>query len=210
MDGGENVDPRLKEFVTAADALVRATPEAGDCAAAAPLMRSLVAAGECLLAPAQMRDDPNAYAHNAFHLAEADGVSLYALVWRPGQTTPVHDHGTWGVVGVLEGVLEERAFIAEGGAITADHGIRLRRGGMVLLAPGSVSTFVPNPGPHPCNRCRRGRRAGRQPPPLRSRYQLLSHLRRRRRNAAPDRRPAFREPLNRCAAGSPIPAHRCG
>jgi predicted metal-dependent enzyme (double-stranded beta helix superfamily) len=57
----------------------------------------------------------------------------------------VHDHGTWGVVGVLEGVLEERAFIAEGGTITADHGIRLRRGGMVLLAPGSVSTFVPNP-----------------------------------------------------------------
>jgi hypothetical protein len=73
MDGGENVDPCLKDFVTTADALARATPEAGDCAAAAPLMRSLVAAGECLLAPAQMRGDPNAYARNALHLAEADG-----------------------------------------------------------------------------------------------------------------------------------------
>ena len=57
----------------------------------------------------------------------------------------MHDHGTWGVVGLLEGVIEEHAFIAEGGSIAADRGIALRRGGIVLLAPGSVSTFVPNP-----------------------------------------------------------------
>lgn len=31
------------------------------------------------------------------------------------------------------------------GDITTDEGIVLRRGGMVLLNPGSVSSFVPNP-----------------------------------------------------------------
>jgi predicted metal-dependent enzyme (double-stranded beta helix superfamily) len=29
----------------------------------------------------------------------------------PGQWTPVHDHGSWGVVGVVEGVLEERSYV---------------------------------------------------------------------------------------------------
>jgi len=28
------------------------------------------------------------------------------LVWLPGQWTPVHDHGSWGVVGLVRGVLE--------------------------------------------------------------------------------------------------------
>ena len=72
-------------------------------------------------------------------------LSLFALVWLPGQWTPVHDHGSWGVVGVVEGVLEERAYMAVDGEITADRGIRLRRGGLVLLNAGAVTTFVPNP-----------------------------------------------------------------
>ena len=28
-----------------------------------------------------------------------------AVVWSPGASTPIHDHGTWGVVGVLKGSL---------------------------------------------------------------------------------------------------------
>ena len=36
----------------------------------------------------------------------AEGAwSLYAITWREGQETHVHDHGTWGVVVVLEGTL---------------------------------------------------------------------------------------------------------
>jgi hypothetical protein len=30
----------------------------------------------------------------------------------------VHDHGSWGVVGIVQGLLEERAFIAADGEIT--------------------------------------------------------------------------------------------
>ena len=50
-----------------------------------------------------------------------------------------------GVVGIVEGLLEERSFMAIDGEITGDTGIRLRRGGVVLLNPGSVTSFVPNP-----------------------------------------------------------------
>jgi predicted metal-dependent enzyme (double-stranded beta helix superfamily) len=36
--------------------------------------------------------------------ADAEGrFTVLALVWRPGQTTSVHGHTTWGAVGVYEG-----------------------------------------------------------------------------------------------------------
>lgn len=35
--------------------------------------------------------------------------------------------------------------MAMDGEITANSGIRLKRGGNVLLPPGAVTTFVPNP-----------------------------------------------------------------
>jgi len=72
-------------------------------------------------------------------------LSLYALVWLPGQWTPVHDHGSWGVVGVVEGVLEERSYVRLSPDRGADSGIELVRGGVILLARGAVTSFVPNP-----------------------------------------------------------------
>lgn len=65
--------------------------------------------------------------------------AIFRWVWLPGQWTPVHDHGSWGVLGIVEGVLSAH------GNIIADEGIVLRRGGVVLLNLGSVSSFVPNP-----------------------------------------------------------------
>jgi hypothetical protein len=46
---------------------------------------------------------------------------------------------------VVEGLLEERAYMSGLGTIRGDSGIELRRGGVVLLNPGAVTTFVPNP-----------------------------------------------------------------
>ena len=51
----------------------------------------------------------------------------------------------WGVVAILEGVLEERSYVPAGNTIDDSEKIDLRPGGIVLLAPGSVTTFVPNP-----------------------------------------------------------------
>jgi predicted metal-dependent enzyme (double-stranded beta helix superfamily) len=138
--------PRLADFVNACRDLAARCAEPSDCVLeAAPLMHRLLESAEEFLTSAHLRPDANAYARNAIHLPPDGRLSLYALVWSPGQWTPVHDHGSWGVVGVVRGVLEERSFLSPAGAITGDHGIRLERGGIVLLGPGSVSTFVPNP-----------------------------------------------------------------
>jgi predicted metal-dependent enzyme (double-stranded beta helix superfamily) len=113
--------------------------------AIAPLMQALLREVGPHLGEAHRRPDPAHYARNAIHIEPSGDLSLFALVWLPGQWTPVHDHGSWGVVGIVEGVLEERALMSAHGDITANDGIVLRRGGMVLLNPGAVSSFVPNP-----------------------------------------------------------------
>ena len=125
-------------------ALNRAEP--ADCVLEiAPLMHQLLMGDRSFLEARHFRADPDHYARNAIHAADDGGPSLYALVWTPGQWTPVHDHGTWGVVGIVEGVLEERNHIRTDHTADVDEGIVLARGGVILLADGTVTTFVPNP-----------------------------------------------------------------
>jgi predicted metal-dependent enzyme (double-stranded beta helix superfamily) len=136
----------LEQFIDAAEAAAGISPEPADCVqAVAPLMLRLLGSAKSFLEPRHFRDDPRHYARNAVHIAESDGLSLYTLVWNPGQWTPVHDYGTWGVVGIVSGVLEERNFIRLDHQSQSDSGIKLARGGPILLGEGTVTTFVPNP-----------------------------------------------------------------
>jgi predicted metal-dependent enzyme (double-stranded beta helix superfamily) len=136
----------LDAFVSRATALTRGRPDPADCVLAlAPLMLDLIDRASTFLEPAHFRADPNHYARHLVHAAPDGSLSLYALVWSPGQWTPVHDHGSWGVVGVLEGVLEERSYVRVSSDREADEGIELVRGGVILLRQGAVTSFVPDP-----------------------------------------------------------------
>ena len=58
----------------------------------------------------QRAGDPRGHRSYPLHI-EPDGTfSIVALVWRPGQVTPVHDHVTWCVFGVIQGVEHEELF----------------------------------------------------------------------------------------------------
>jgi predicted metal-dependent enzyme (double-stranded beta helix superfamily) len=63
-----------------------------------------------LLAPVHRRASADRYRTNLVHVAPDGSFSLVALVWRPGQRTPIHSHQSWCVVGVHEGLEEERSF----------------------------------------------------------------------------------------------------
>jgi predicted metal-dependent enzyme (double-stranded beta helix superfamily) len=90
-----------------------------------------------VLTAAEREGDPADYQCHVLH-AEPDGsFSVTALVWRPGQTTPIHDHVTWCVVGVLAGVEYEELF-----ALAAD-GSHLLDVGRGESRPGDVSGFAP-------------------------------------------------------------------
>jgi predicted metal-dependent enzyme (double-stranded beta helix superfamily) len=54
--------------------------------------------------PASAREgSPDHYTQHILHVAPDRSHSVVALVWYPGQVTPIHDHVSWCVVGVYEG-----------------------------------------------------------------------------------------------------------
>lgn len=50
------------------------------------------------------------YRPHLLAVAPSRRFSVVALVWLPGQKTPIHDHICWCVVGVYEGIERERRF----------------------------------------------------------------------------------------------------
>lgn len=44
------------------------------------------------LTEAQLEPDPNNYRQHILHVEPNDSFSIVALVWLPGQATPIHDH----------------------------------------------------------------------------------------------------------------------
>ena len=66
-----------------------------------------------LLTPEQRLGSPDGYRSHTLHVEPDGSFSIVALVWRPGQMTRIHDHMTWCVFGVIQGVEHEELFDAE-------------------------------------------------------------------------------------------------
>jgi 3-mercaptopropionate dioxygenase len=66
-----------------------------------------------VLTPEQRVGDPERYRSHVLHVEPDGSFSVVGLVWRPGQITPIHDHVTWCVFGVVQGTEHEELFDAE-------------------------------------------------------------------------------------------------
>lgn len=110
-----------------------------------PHMSNLIQVKDSFLKECHFLSDSSSYTRNEIFCCPEGLFSLYSIVWLPGQWTPVHDHGTWGVVGVLEGQLYEREFHKVPGQKFEEGGYDLKSGSEVILTPGDVVTFVPKP-----------------------------------------------------------------
>ena len=81
------------------------------------------------------------YSQFLLRLARDHSWSIVAFVWPGGSLTPVHDHETWGVVGVYRGLEAETRFGLEG---NRDRGpVSLRVLETTLMRPGDVKTVYP-------------------------------------------------------------------
>jgi predicted metal-dependent enzyme (double-stranded beta helix superfamily) len=93
--------------------------------------------GPEILTAAERQGDPAGYVSHVLHTEPDGSFSVSALVWRPGQMTPIHDHVTWCVFGVLQGIEYEELY-----AVSAD-GRSLREAGRGGNLAGEVSGFAP-------------------------------------------------------------------
>lgn len=60
-----------------------------------------------LLAEIDCPERPDCYCRHLLHADPAGRFALVALVWRPGQMSPVHAHRTWCALAVHRGTLTE-------------------------------------------------------------------------------------------------------
>jgi 3-mercaptopropionate dioxygenase len=63
-----------------------------------------------VLSAEQRLGSPDGYLTHTLHVEPDSSFSIMALVWRPGQLTRIHDHLTWCVFGVIQGVEHEDLF----------------------------------------------------------------------------------------------------
>lgn len=107
--------------------------------AVAALLQPCLAQGS-FLTEAQRAPDPIHYKQHVLHVEEDGSFSIVALVWLPGQATPIHDHVSWCVVGVHEGQEYETQYQIE----TDDAGTDwLVESGRSINPPGSVAALTP-------------------------------------------------------------------
>ena len=63
-----------------------------------------------VLTAEQRLGSPDGYRGHTLHVEPDGSFSIVGLVWRPGQITRIHDHVTWCVFGVIQGVEHEELF----------------------------------------------------------------------------------------------------
>ncbi len=90
-----------------------------------------------LLSSDQLLVKQGGFTLNRIHIEPDESFSIGAGIWDVGQTTPIHDHGTWGVIGIYRGMEKEENFRREG-AWVMEGSVRIVTDGFRLARPGDV------------------------------------------------------------------------
>jgi 3-mercaptopropionate dioxygenase len=123
---------RMTELVAGVRTAVDAHADWSDTAQLVAEQLSQHLPGPEVLTAEQRSGSPDAYGSHTLHVEPDGSFSIIAVVWRPGQLTRIHDHLTWCVFGVIQGVEHEELFDADLNPIgSADNHV------------GDVSGFAP-------------------------------------------------------------------
>jgi predicted metal-dependent enzyme (double-stranded beta helix superfamily) len=131
----------LNDFIQDLDRVTRSEDSQESIVAAAkPLLARLVQQPDCLEARHRKRG-ANAYGRYMLHRAPLFNIS--SVVWGPGDNAKAHNHGTWGMVGVVENEIQETRFRRKDAGAQADYAdvevtaVLKNKSGMVscLIAP---------------------------------------------------------------------------
>lgn len=129
----------LRAFVADLAALIgQETGEAAILARGRPLLARLVA-DDGWLPASHARSDPTRYRQYPLHIDPTGRFSVVSFVWAPGQSTPIHDHTVWGLVGVLRGAERVERFRPTPAGLVA-------HGPPALVSAGEVDAVGPDSG----------------------------------------------------------------
>jgi predicted metal-dependent enzyme (double-stranded beta helix superfamily) len=131
---------RLRDFVIAMTAAAESVaPGRHLMTAARPLLKDLVSHDDWLPEAASV-PNPQSYRQYLLHCDPRERFCLVSFVWGPGQSTPIHDHLVWGLIGMLRG-----AEVSTPYDMGAD-GQLFQSGEAECLRPGDVGEVSPYDG----------------------------------------------------------------
>ncbi|MDP6437446.1 MAG: cysteine dioxygenase family protein [Gammaproteobacteria bacterium] len=131
--------PLLAELTETMQSAVDRCPGFGAAAAAKSALRGYVCE-PALLDTCHKEGDPKHYRRHLLYADPEGALSIIAVVWMPGQVTPIHGHTAWGAIGVYEG----SPFCENFDRYQNDQeAIGLRSKMKLLLKPGDLATVRP-------------------------------------------------------------------
>lgn len=139
---GFETPARLRHFVEALGKILDDAEKQPDqdeariVAQGSELLRDLVAHDDWLPQQAA-RPDPQYYRQYLLYRDPAARFSVVSFVWGPGQSTPIHDHTVWGLIGLLRGaeISQDYRRRADGHLEKAGEPRRLETGVVTAVSP---------------------------------------------------------------------------
>jgi 3-mercaptopropionate dioxygenase len=137
-----------RELIASVRSIVQSQSDPHEVGTAVAKLLPRYLGSDDLLTDEQMEPGVGCYRQHVLHVEPDGSFSVVSLVWLPGQSTPIHDHVSWCVVGVYKGEEHETVY-QRGGDDTDPH---LVIAGNTINRAGSVAALVP-PGDihHVCN-----------------------------------------------------------
>lgn len=128
---------RLRTFIGALAETIDSDPAEDQLLQRAGTLLGQLVSIDDWLAEEYALPDPTRYQQFLLYADARQRFSVVSFVWGPGQTTPIHDHRVWGLIGMLRG-----AEYSQGFARNATGGLE-HAGAPIRLEPGQVEAVSP-------------------------------------------------------------------
>ncbi len=135
----QNLSLPLRDLIKSVRQVVQTEDDSAKVGATvADLLRPCLHLGN-FLRPEQVAPCDQSYRQHILHVEPDGSFSVVSLVWMPGQTTPIHDHVSWCVIGVYRGQEHETVYELAGNE--ADQHLVVT--GHAINPIGSVASLIP-------------------------------------------------------------------
>ncbi|MCU0541319.1 MAG: cupin [Oscillatoriaceae cyanobacterium Prado104] len=106
-----------------------------------PLVRKLLDSSSWLQIPLLEADPETGWAVQMLYDEPFFPLTVQLVAWAPGAISPIHNHGTWGLVALLSGQ-EKNTFWQRSPAPKVSD--KIETVGDILLAPGDILCLMPD------------------------------------------------------------------
>jgi predicted metal-dependent enzyme (double-stranded beta helix superfamily) len=136
-----NYPYRLYRFLTdLEDILEQIQNDRSRLQAICPLVRKLLDSSSWLQIPLLEPDPETGWAVQMLYDEPFFPLTVQLVAWAPGTVSPIHNHGSWGLVALLSGQ-EKNTFWQR--SPTAKFPDKIETAGDIVLAPGDILCLMP-------------------------------------------------------------------